>query len=117
MSSTQATSVIDPIDVDTQIGRRVHQLLWDRHITQTDFGRMIGMDQSSVAKRLRGKLGWSAAQVKTAAAVLHTTVGDLYGETGTPDLPTDPNHPLSDYSDDGSRHVIHVDFATHKVVA
>jgi hypothetical protein len=93
MSSTQATSVIDPIDVDAQIGRRVHQLLWDRHITQTEFGRMIGMDQSSVAKRLRGKLGWSAAQVKAAARVLRTSISDLYGESETP---SGPNSPLSD---------------------
>jgi hypothetical protein len=95
MSSTQATSVIAPIDVDVQIGRRVHQLLWDRHITQTDFGRMVGMDQSSVAKRLRGKLGWSAAQVKAAALVLNASISDLYGETDEPSGPT-PNGPLSD---------------------
>jgi hypothetical protein len=95
MSSTQATSVIDPIEIDAQIGRRVHQLLWDRHITQTEFGRMIGMDQSSVAKRLRGKLGWSAAQVKAAALVLRTSITDLYGEDEGPLNPT-PKGPLSD---------------------
>lgn len=99
MSSTQATSVIESIDIDAQIGRRVHQLLWDRHLTQTEFGRLIGMDQSSVAKRLRGKLGWSAAQVKAAAAVLRTSVSDLYGESASPSHPI-PDGPLSDYSDD-----------------
>jgi BetR domain len=67
--------------LDAQIGRRVHQLMWDRAITQTAFANVIRMDQSSVAKRLRGKLGWSATQVKQAADVLRTSVAYLYGET------------------------------------
>ena len=84
MSSTQATSVTPIVDLDAQIGRRVHQLLWDRQMTQTAFGERVGMDQSSVAKRFRGKLGWSATQVKAAATVLHTSVAYLYGESADP---------------------------------
>lgn len=68
-------------NLEAQIGRRVHQLMWDRSITQTAFANVIGMDQSSVAKRLRGKLGWSASHVKQAADVLRTSVAYLYGET------------------------------------
>ncbi|HEY0249250.1 MAG TPA: helix-turn-helix transcriptional regulator [Gryllotalpicola sp.] len=87
MSSQQATSVISIGNVDAEIGRRVHQLLWDRHITQIAFGEMSGMDQTAVAKRLRGKLGWNATQVKRAAVALSTTVAYLYGETEDPHRP------------------------------
>lgn len=78
------------MDLDREIGKRVHQLMWDRQITQTAFAAVIGMDQSSVAKRLRGKLGWSAAQVKQAANALHTSVAYLYGETSSPNAPVGP---------------------------
>jgi len=84
MSINSAQSPSKPLDVDASIGRRVHQLMWDRQITQTAFGVMVGMDQSSVAKRFRGKLGWSATQVQTAAAALNTTVAYLFGETWNP---------------------------------
>ena len=90
MSSIQATSVTPLIDLDREIGKRVHQLMWDRQITQTAFAMVIGMDQSSVAKRLRGKLGWSATQVKQAAGALNTSVAYLYGETANPDAPVGP---------------------------
>ena len=90
MSSQQATSTSALDNVDAEIGRRVHQLLWDRHITQIAFGELSGMDQTAVAKRLRGKLGWNATQVKRAADALHTTVAYLYGETANPERPGSP---------------------------
>lgn len=80
MSSAQESPA--SVSLDAEIGRRVHQLMWDRQITQTAFGQRVGMDQSSVAKRLRGKLSWSASQLAATAAVLGTTVGYLFGEDG-----------------------------------
>lgn len=68
------------LSVDAQIGRRVHQLMWDRGMSQTQFGALAHMDQSSVAKRLRGKIGWSASQIVDAARILDTTVGFLFGD-------------------------------------
>lgn len=92
MSQTQPERTIKPVDLDAEIGRRVHQLMWDRKITQTEFGQIIGMDQSSVAKRFRGKLGWSATQVKAAASALDCSVAYLYGETSST-APIDPVGP------------------------
>jgi transcriptional regulator with XRE-family HTH domain len=81
MASETSAAVVAPIaDLDVQIGRRAHQLMWDRQMTQTAFAARVGMDQSSVAKRLRGKLGWSAAHLVQAATVLGTTVSYLVGE-------------------------------------
>jgi hypothetical protein len=66
---------------DAYVGRRVHQLLWDKKITQTAFGDRVGWDQSTVAKRLRGKLGWGLGHLVVAARELDTTVAYLVGET------------------------------------
>lgn len=86
MSGNQALGAQTPeIDIDAFIGRRVHQLMWDQKLTQTKVGELLGMDQSSVAKRLRGKLGWSASLLVETARVLDTTVSYLVGETDGPD--------------------------------
>ena len=87
MSTNTAISGTSLINLDESIGRRAHQLMWDRKMTQTVLAARVGMDQSSVAKRLRGKLGWSATQVKTFADALETTVAYLYGETDNPTSP------------------------------
>lgn len=96
MSSTQAASIPVEPDLDAQIGRRVHQLMWDRQITQTAIGLRVGMDSSSVAKRLRGKLGWNAGQLVSFAAALDTTVAYLVGETEEPATGNDPERPVND---------------------
>ena len=86
MSSTQVIVSGGADDgFDAEIGRRVHQLMWDRQITQTAFARLIDMDQSSVAKRLRGKLGWNARQLRDSARALNTTVAYLVGESVRPE--------------------------------
>jgi len=87
--NSEAAKVVAPIvDLDEQIGRRVHQVMWDRRMTQTAFAAHIGMDQSSVAKRLRGKLGWGAVHLVQAATVLGTSVAYLVGETEDAPTPT-----------------------------
>ena len=46
MSSTQVIVSGGADDgFDAEIGRRVHQLMWDRQITQTAFARLIDMDE------------------------------------------------------------------------
>ncbi|MFJ3392035.1 helix-turn-helix domain-containing protein [Leifsonia aquatica] len=58
--------------------------MWDRKITQATLAPQIGMDQSSLAKRLRGQRGWSLDQVVSAAGALNTTVAYLFGEVDDP---------------------------------
>lgn len=89
--STEASLSGPTENFDAVIGRRVHQLMWDRQITQTDFGRRIGVDQSSLAKRLRGKRGWSTSEVKAAADELGVSVGYLFGETENVTPPNGPD--------------------------
>lgn len=71
-------------DMDAAVGRRVHLLMWDRKITQAALGAQIGVDQSSLAKRLRGDRGWTVAHLVAVANALNTTVAYLVGEISDP---------------------------------
>jgi transcriptional regulator with XRE-family HTH domain len=70
--------------LDVAAGRRVHLMMWDRKITQVELGRTVGMDQSSLGKRLRGERGWSLDQLASVAGALETTIAYLVGETDDP---------------------------------
>ncbi|MBK0419995.1 helix-turn-helix transcriptional regulator [Leucobacter sp. CSA1] len=70
--------------MDFEVGRRIHMLMWDRGITQTALAPRVGINQSSLAKKLRGQRGWSLDDVRAVAAELQTTVGYLFGETENP---------------------------------
>lgn len=67
--------------MDKIVGRRVHQIMWEQRLTQTALAKQIGLDQSSLGKRLRGDRGWSLDEVHAIAAALRTTVAYLFGET------------------------------------
>lgn len=73
--------------LDVAAGRRVHLMMWDRKITQVDLGRKIGMDQSSLGKRLRGERGWSLDQLAAVAGALDTSIAYLVGEADEPPRP------------------------------
>ncbi|MPT14053.1 MAG: XRE family transcriptional regulator [Microbacterium sp.] len=66
--------------MDAEVGRRVHMLMWDQQLTQTAFGARVGIDQSALAKKLRGQRGWSLDEVATVAAELGVSVSYLFGE-------------------------------------
>jgi transcriptional regulator with XRE-family HTH domain len=68
-------------ELDAEIGRRVHQVMWNQRMTQAVFAAQVGMSQSSVAKRLRGYHGWGAIHLIRAAEALNTSVAYLVGET------------------------------------
>ena len=69
---------------DAFIGRRVHSVMWDRKITQTQLSQRIGMAQTLISRRLRGTLGWPAPLLVKTAAALGTSVAYLVGETDDP---------------------------------
>ena len=82
-----------PVSLDEIVGRNVHMLMWDRQITQVKLGNAVGIDQSSLAKKLRGKRGWSLDEVNAVAAELGTTIGALC-------TPWDLNPEPTDYESD-----------------
>jgi len=73
--------------IDAEIGRRVHLAIWDLKMSQADFSARVGMSPSSVAKRLRGYLPWSASHLVRAAEVLGTSVAFLVGEDTAAERP------------------------------
>lgn len=70
--------------MDAEIGRRVFHLMWDRRITQTQMGRVVGVGQGALSKKLRGERPWYTSELRSAADALNTTVGYLFGETENP---------------------------------
>lgn len=74
----------DPADIDVQIGARVHQLMWQSRMTQTELGRMLGLTQPAISKKLRGERPWYAAEVISVARALATSAAYLYGEAENP---------------------------------
>lgn len=76
--------------MDAAIGLRVHLIMWDRRITQQELGDRIGMDQSSLGRRLRGDRGWTPDQITAVARELGTSVAYLFGETADPSPSTGP---------------------------
>ncbi len=66
--------------MDAQIGRRVFHLMWDQKITQTEMGRVLGVQQTALSKKLRGDRPWYSAEIVTAASVLGVSVAHLFGE-------------------------------------
>lgn len=83
MAHMRSAATVDST-VDEQIGARVHSEMWQRRVTQTALAKSLGVDQSTISKKLRGERPWFAAEVATAARTLGVTVADLYGEpTGT----------------------------------
>ena len=98
------------VSVDAEVGALVHQLMWEKKITQTALGRAIGADQSTVGRKLRGERKWTLDEMRTVATELGTSVGYLLGETSDPTPPDDiagwapsgSNRRPTDYRDVGS---------------
>lgn len=90
----------DAHEADAAVGRRVHMLMWDHHVSQTTLAAELGIEQSGLSKKLRGKRPWSLTEVITVARELGTTVAYLVGEAGDPGEPggRTPPEPSSDDS-------------------
>lgn len=58
IDSTDAKKVANAI-----IGEKIHQLMWRQKRSQKALGELLGVDQGSISKRLRGKTLWSASEV------------------------------------------------------
>ncbi|MGV8874823.1 MAG: helix-turn-helix domain-containing protein [Rhodococcus sp. (in: high G+C Gram-positive bacteria)] len=73
------------------IGERIHTLMWREGRTQAQLAILLGVDQGSVSKRLKGRTQWSAIEVQTAAAWLGVPVTDLMPEIELAPRPEGPD--------------------------
>ena len=78
--STALSSTPERQGLDAEIGRRIFHLMWDRKITQTEMGKVIGVQQTTLSLKLRGKRPWYSSELRAAANMLDVSVGYLFGE-------------------------------------
>ncbi len=64
-------------DLDCEIGRRVHALMWDKRITQTAMAPRMGLTQSVLGRKLRGVVTWTARDLAAAATILGVSIDEL----------------------------------------
>jgi hypothetical protein len=74
-------------DIDIELGRRAHMLIWDAKRTQGDVAAELGMTSGSLGLKLKGSRGWALAEIVGLAQVLNTSVAYLVGEIDSPHGP------------------------------
>lgn len=70
---------------DERLGEAIHQVMWRRKITQTDFaGRVLGITQSALSQKLRGKRPFLAVELVAVADELGLDLNQLPPRGGPP---------------------------------
>lgn len=63
---------------DEQLGEAIHQVMWRRRITQTDLARQVlGITQSALSQKLRGKRPFYAGELVAIADALELDLNDI----------------------------------------
>jgi|GEM_PF-5624302 len=87
MAALDATDPAPAVDrgLDEQIGANVHQLMWQRRITQTALAPRMGIAQTVLSKKLRGAVTWTARDLANVATVFGVTMDELvWPQSGRP---------------------------------
>jgi transcriptional regulator with XRE-family HTH domain len=73
---------------DEAFGRTVHMVMFDKRVTQSQLAQQIGVDQSTLSKKLRGKRSWTLDEMISVADALRVDARDLlssmWSDPGTP---------------------------------
>ena len=67
----------DSLTADRAIGTTVNQYLFVRDIQAQELAQVLGLTKSSVSRKLRGTVGWSATELLLTAGFLGLQVQDL----------------------------------------
>jgi transcriptional regulator with XRE-family HTH domain len=81
------TALGDRPDADVALGRVIHQAMWDQRITQTRLAVLLGIDQSTLSKKLRGERPWSVRELIDVADALRLDARELLARMWPPDEP------------------------------
>jgi transcriptional regulator with XRE-family HTH domain len=68
---------MDMSAIDAAIGERVHTLMWRVKVPQTELAAELGIDQSALSRRLRGRTSWKATELLYIAERLNVTLESL----------------------------------------
>ena len=91
---TTAIESADPKKAANEvIGERIHTLMWREKRAQRELGALLGVDQASISKRLRGKTNWTAVEVAAVATWLNVSVAELVPEIEVVGPNDDPDTP------------------------
>lgn len=71
-------------DIDADLGRRAHMLMWDAKRTQASVAAQMGIGSDSLGRKLKGERGWALAEIASLASALNTSIAYLAGETENP---------------------------------
>ncbi len=63
-------------------GARIHQLMWLRKIPQTRVAAVVGINQTTLSRKLRGRVSITIEELMTIARFLDVEPGDLLPPTG-----------------------------------
>jgi len=88
MSNAEANYAPAPANVDAIIGENVHQLMWRARETQVKVSNMLGMTQSALSLKLRGRRPWFAGEIDAVAKHYSVPVGALFTPLSGPNLHT-----------------------------
>lgn len=64
-------------NIDAAVGQRVHQLLWTRRIPQAQICRVIGVNEATMSRRLRGESRWTLRELDAIADYLAVSWNEL----------------------------------------
>lgn len=87
---TTTESLTDERSVNQLVGERVHQALWRRKITQTQFAPMLGVTQSALSRKMRGERAFGVDELLDISAYLDIPVTELLPTRKDPH-PEDPD--------------------------
>lgn len=85
----ESAAPVDGRSFDEQLGEAIHQVMWRRKITQTEFAaRVLGITQSALSQKLRGKRPFLAGELVAVADELGLDLNQLTPRKNPPPTPT-----------------------------
>ncbi len=81
MSSTMVIPM-----TNKNISRRIDELRKQSHLSQTEFGGLLGLSQGTVSKKLSDQIPFSADEVLRCAIYFDVSTEALYGREDLEDL-------------------------------
>ena len=78
---------------DAYIGRQVHLLMWDRHLTNRATAAQLGISESALSRKVRGGRPWTVDEVLDIAEALNVPLERLLPHRDSNTEPAD--YPLS----------------------
>jgi transcriptional regulator with XRE-family HTH domain len=81
--------MLGTMTVDEQVGRKVHTLMWDQRMTNRGLAAVLGMDETTFSRKLRGGRKWTLEELLLVADALSVDVVELLPHLDSNQKPAD----------------------------